>query len=110
MVMSDLNRYRRAAHRRLRLCIWVIRPRRKSRRIAKMGLMVSAQPNYIRVLGDAYSRNGLGPGRAESISHLGSLERLDVPLGLHSDFNIAPVDPLLLERILPIRLRWKATR
>ena len=32
----------------------------QNRRIAAMGLMVSAQPNYIRVLGDAYAANGLG--------------------------------------------------
>ena len=76
----------------------------QNRRIAKMGLMVSAQPNYIRVLGDAYSRNGLGPGRAENISRLGSLERLDVPLGLHSDFNMAPIDPLYLAWIAANRI------
>ena len=61
-----------------------------------MGLMVSAQPNYIRVLGDAYEREGLGPGRAAMIDRLGSLERKGVPLGLHSDFNMAPIDPLYL--------------
>ena len=76
----------------------------QNRRIARLGLMVSAQPNYIRVLGDAYSRNGLGPGRAENISRLGSLERMDVPLGLHSDFNMAPVDPLYLAWIAANRI------
>jgi predicted amidohydrolase YtcJ len=65
-------------------------------RIAQMGLMVSAQPNYIRVLGDAYAKHGLGPERAAHINRLGSLERLGVPLGLHSDFNMAPIDPLYL--------------
>lgn len=68
----------------------------QNRRIARMGLMVSAQPNYIRVLGDAYEREGLGPGRAAMIDRLGSLERKGVPLGLHSDFNMAPIDPLYL--------------
>ena len=65
-------------------------------RIAKMGLMVSAQPNYIRVLGDAYAKHGLGPERAAHMNRLGSLERLGVPLGVHSDFNMAPIDPLYL--------------
>jgi len=69
-----------------------------------MGLMVSAQPNYIRVLGDAYSREGLGPGRAEAINRLGSLERKNVPLGLHSDFNMAPIDPLYLAWIAANRI------
>lgn len=76
----------------------------QNRRIARMGLLVSAQPNYIRVLGDAYSREGLGPGRAEAINRLGSLERKGVPLGLHSDFNMAPIDPLYLAWIAANRI------
>ena len=76
----------------------------QNRRIAKLGLMVSAQPNYIRVLGDAYEREGLGPGRAASMNRIGSLERKGVPLGLHSDFNMAPVDPLYLAWIAANRI------
>ncbi len=68
----------------------------QNRRLARLGMMVSAQPNYIRVLGDAYAQSGLGPDRAAQMSRLGSLERKDVPLGLHSDFNMAPIDPLYL--------------
>lgn len=68
----------------------------QNREIARMGLMVSAQPNYIRVLGDAYASHGLGPDRAATMNRLGSLERKSVPLGLHSDFNMAPIDPLYL--------------
>ena len=68
----------------------------QNRRIARMGLMVSAQPNYIRVLGDVYEQHGLGPDRAANMNRLGSLERKNVPLGLHSDFNMAPIDPLYL--------------
>ncbi len=68
----------------------------QNRRIAAMGLMVSAQPNYIHVLGDAYGANGLGPDRAASMNRLGSLEAKGVTLGLHSDFNMAPIAPLRL--------------
>lgn len=68
----------------------------QNRRIAELGLMVSAQPNYIRVLGDAYAETGLGPDRAAAMNRLGSLETKGVPLGLHSDFNMAPIDPLYL--------------
>jgi predicted amidohydrolase YtcJ len=68
----------------------------QNKRIANMGLMVSAQPNYIHVLGDVYSEHGLGPDRAASMSRLGSLEAKGVTLGLHSDFNMAPIDPLRL--------------
>jgi predicted amidohydrolase YtcJ len=76
----------------------------QNRRIARMGLMVSAQPNYIRVLGDVYAKNGLGPDRASTMNRLGSLERKDVPLGLHSDFNMAPIDPLYLAWIAANRV------
>lgn len=76
----------------------------QNRRIARMGLMVSAQPNYIRVLGDVYEREGLGPDRAANMNRLGSLERKGVPLGLHSDFNMAPINPLYLAWIAANRI------
>jgi predicted amidohydrolase YtcJ len=76
----------------------------QNRRIAKLGLMVSAQPNYIRVLGDAYAKVGLGPARAAKINRLGSLERKRVTLGLHSDFNMAPIDPLYLAWVATNRI------
>ncbi|MCB2088552.1 MAG: amidohydrolase family protein [Sphingomonadaceae bacterium] len=75
----------------------------QAREIARMGLMVSAQPNYIRVLGKAYSEHGLGPDRAALMNRLGSLERGNVPLGLHSDFNMAPIDPFYLAWIAETR-------
>lgn len=73
------------------------------RRIARMGLMASAQPNYIRVLGEAYGLRGFGPDRAALMNRLGSLERGGVPLGLHSDFNMAPIDPPYLAWIAQAR-------
>lgn len=76
----------------------------QNRRIARLGLMVSAQPNYLRVLGDAYAAQGLGPDRAATINRLGSLERKGVSLGLHSDFNMAPIDPLYLAWIAANRI------
>ena len=76
----------------------------QNRRIGDMRLMVSAQPNYIRILGDAYARSGLGPDRAAQMNRLGSLERKDVPLGLHSDFNMAPIDPLYLAWVASNRI------
>ncbi len=76
----------------------------QNRRIAELGLKVSAQPNYIRILGDAYARTGLGPDRAAQMNRLGSLERKQVPLGLHSDFNMAPIDPLYLAWVASNRI------
>ncbi|WP_438726049.1 amidohydrolase [Parasphingorhabdus sp. DH2-15] len=68
----------------------------QNRRLADLDIWVSAQPNYIRILGDVYARSGLGPDRAAQMNRLGSLERKNVPIGLHSDFNMAPIDPLYL--------------
>jgi predicted amidohydrolase YtcJ len=82
----------------------------QNRRIARLGLMVSAQPNYIRVLGDAYGRTGLGPDRAGAINRLGSLERKAVPLGLHSDFNMAPIDPFYLAWVAANRITIEGNR
>ena len=76
----------------------------QNRRIGEMDLFVSAQPNYIRILGDAYAKTGLGPDRAAQMSRLGSLERKGVPLGLHSDFNMAPIDPLYLAWVASNRI------
>ncbi|MEH6662791.1 MAG: amidohydrolase family protein, partial [Parasphingorhabdus sp.] len=76
----------------------------QNRRIGAMGLYVSAQPNYIRILGDAYAKTGMGPDRAAQMSRLGSLERKGVPLGLHSDFNMAPIDPLYLAWVASNRI------
>ncbi len=65
-------------------------------RIARLGVGVSANPYYIYTLGDAYSREGLGPERASHMVRLGSLARAGVPISLHSDFTMAPAEPLLL--------------
>ncbi len=68
----------------------------QNRRIAALGLLVSAQPNYVYVLSDKYAERGLGFDRASQISRLGSLEDKNVRLALHSDLTMAPVDPLFL--------------
>jgi len=65
-------------------------------RIARLGALVSAQPNYVYVLTEAYGKKGFGHDRADEISRLGALERLGVPVALHSDFNMAPPQPLFL--------------
>lgn len=76
----------------------------QNRRIGAMGIYVSAQPNYIRILGDTYAKTGLGPDRAAQMNRLGSLERKGVPLGLHSDFNMAPINPLYLAWVASNRI------
>ncbi len=67
-----------------------------SRRIAKLGAQVSANPFYLYDLGDRYAVNGLGTDRAARIAPLGGLVRRNVPVTLHSDFPMAPAEPLFL--------------
>ena len=69
-------------------------------RIAELGALVSANPWYLWSLGEAYSVHGLGPERAAHMVRLGALVRAGVPVSLHSDFTMAPVQPL--------RLAWVA--
>ena len=65
-------------------------------RIAALGAEVSANPFYLWALGDVYSEVGLGPERAAHMVRSGSLRRAGVPLSFHSDFPMAPAQPLLL--------------
>jgi len=65
-------------------------------RLSELKCLVSANPYYHYVLADKYSQVGLGPDRAEMMCPLGLLEQAGVPVGLHSDFTMAPAQPLLL--------------
>jgi predicted amidohydrolase YtcJ len=67
-----------------------------SRRIAALHAQVSANPFYLYDLGDRYAANGLGTDRASRIAPLGGLVRRNVPVALHSDFPMAPAEPLFL--------------
>ncbi|MBT4522548.1 MAG: amidohydrolase family protein [Halieaceae bacterium] len=76
----------------------------QSKRIAELGVLVSANPYYLWALGDKYSEIGLGPERAHFITRLGSLERHGVPVSLHSDLPMAPAAPLILASVAASRL------
>ncbi|MBB4846101.1 putative amidohydrolase YtcJ [Paucibacter oligotrophus] len=67
-----------------------------SRRIAALGASVSANPFYLHDLGDRYAASGLGTDRAARIAPLGGLVRRNVAVSLHSDFPMAPAEPLFL--------------
>ncbi len=69
---------------------------RLNRRVAEFGAAVSANPYYVTFLGDTYSEVGLGPDRARRITPLRGLADRNVLVGLHSDFGMAPADPLSL--------------
>jgi predicted amidohydrolase YtcJ len=65
-------------------------------RLAQLGGMVQANPYYLWALGDKYSEVGLGPQRASHMVPLNSFLRAGVRVAFHSDFTMAPAQPLLL--------------
>ena len=79
----------------------------QSERVAALGALVSAQPNYLFVLSRQYSEHGLGPERASQMSRLGSFEKQGVRIALHSDLTMAPVDPLFLAWIAANRINME---
>ena len=78
-------------------------------RLAALGAEVSANPFYLWALGDAYSEVGLGPERAAHMVRSGSLRRAGVPLSFHSDFPMAPAQPLLLAWTAVVRRTSEGT-
>jgi hypothetical protein len=63
-------------------------------RIAALGAQVSANAYYVHELGDAYWQHSVGFERASQMSRLGTLVKLGVRTALHSDFTMAPAEPL----------------
>jgi predicted amidohydrolase YtcJ len=63
-------------------------------RIKELGARVSANPYYVHELGETYWAKSIGYERASQMVRLGSLVRADVPFALHSDFTMAPAEPL----------------
>jgi predicted amidohydrolase YtcJ len=76
----------------------------QARRIAELGAAVSAQPYYLHALGDKYAEVGLGPERAHYMVRLKSLIDNGVKVSLHSDFTMAPAEPLKLAWVAVNRL------
>lgn len=72
-------------------------------KIAKLGALVSANPFYLYSLRDKFSKIGLGADRADKMTPLRSLVKEHVPFALHSDFAIAPAQPLFLAQIAATR-------
>ena len=63
-------------------------------RIKALGGSVSANVFYLYELSEMYTREGIGYERASSIARLGSCVREGVPTTIHSDFTMAPAQPL----------------
>ena len=62
----------------------------------ELGIEASANPYYLWALSDKYSEHGLGKKRATNMVHMKSLKDRNIPFSLHSDFGMAPLEPLTL--------------
>ena len=73
-------------------------------RVNALNIAVSNNPYYLYELAPIYAEHGLGPGRAENISPLGGLHSAGVPVSFHSDFTMAPLQPLTLAWVAANRI------
>ena len=64
--------------------------------MASLDMEASVNPYYLWALADKYAEYGLGADRAENLVALKLLVDRDIPLSFHSDFSMAPVEPLTL--------------
>ena len=65
-------------------------------RMKTLGVIVSANPYYVSVLSELYSRKGVGFERSQQMVRLGDVDAADIPISLHSDMPMAPASPLVL--------------
>jgi len=63
-------------------------------RIARLDTGLNLFPNHIYYWGDLHVSTFLGADRARRMSPAASTLRLGIPLSLHSDASVTPVDPL----------------
>jgi predicted amidohydrolase YtcJ len=64
------------------------------KRMAALGAQVSANAYYLHELSDIYAKHGIGYERASQMSRLGSCFSHNINTTLHSDFTMAPAEPL----------------
>jgi hypothetical protein len=65
-------------------------------RLAELGGIISSNPFYLHVLGEQYSKVGVGKERSEEMVRGRSVLNSDVNLSFHSDAPMAPANPMLL--------------
>lgn len=92
---KNLKRYPRKDHRTV-IVHFAVSAKDQVDKLAKLGCVVSGNPYYPVALADNYSKNGLGPKRADSMVRMGDVERAGVSYSFHSDMPMAPADPLYL--------------
>jgi predicted amidohydrolase YtcJ len=64
------------------------------RQIKALGAQVSANVYYLHELSDSYSQSGIGYERASQMARLGSCFDAGINTTVHSDFTMAPAEPL----------------
>jgi hypothetical protein len=94
-VETNMRRHPRYDHRTVAIHL-AVSQKDQVERMKRLGVIVSANPYYVRALADAYSKDGLGPERADTMVRLGDIERAGVSYSLHSDMPMAPGQPLFL--------------
>ena len=62
----------------------------------ELGIETSVNPYYLWALSDKYSEYGLGEKRAKNLVDMKLLVERDIPMSFHSDFAMAPAEPLTL--------------
>ena len=62
----------------------------------ELGIEASVNPYYLWALADKYSKYGLGKKRAENLVTMKYLVDRGIPISFHSDFAMAPAEPLTL--------------
>lgn len=62
----------------------------------ELGIETSVNPYYLWALSDKYSEYGLGEKRAKNLVDMKLLVDRDIPMSFHSDFAMAPAEPLTL--------------
>jgi hypothetical protein len=67
-----------------------------AQQIKDLGAEASVNPYYLWALADKYSETGLGKDRGENLVRINSLVTRDIPVSFHSDFSMAPMEPLTL--------------
>ena len=68
----------------------------QAQQVADLGMEASVNPYYLWALADKYSEIGLGKERGENLVRINSLADKNVPISFHSDFSMAPMEPLTL--------------
>lgn len=64
------------------------------RRMKDLGALASVNIYYLHELSDIYAREAIGTARAHTMARVGTLSRFSIPFALHSDYTMAPAQPL----------------